>query len=364
LAFSGNYKKAYETMQKLFAAKDSVSSQQNAHFIKEMEKKYQTEKDSLELVNVNLKLDKEKIKSERSQQSKERLILFFSVIGLLLVANAVYFFVRLKETKKTNKIIENQNFSLEQKNKEIHDSITYAKRIQEAILPSRYSLAENLVNSFVLFQPKDIVSGDFYWLEKAGNATYFAAADCTGHGVPGAMVSVVCANALSKALLEENITVTGELLDRVRELVIERFENSEEDVKDGMDISLCKLEGNKLQWSGANNPLWIIRKGESEVEEIKADKQAIGKTENPQLFTSHSIELKEGDSVYIFTDGYADQFGGERGKKLMYKPMKELLLSLQNKTLDEQKDALKVAFEKWKGDLEQVDDVCIIGVRI
>ena len=280
--------------------------------------------------------------------------------------------IRTFEVVQEKKEVERQKHLVDEKNKEITDSITYAKRIQEAILPSRYSLSENLQNGFILFKPKDIVSGDFYWLEKQQEQLFFAAADCTGHGVPGAMVSVVCANSLSKALLEENLTTPGKLLDRTRELVVQRFEKSGEDVKDGMDISLCSLNFSKkselsksfatLQWAGANNPLWIIRN--NELIEYKANKQPIGKVDNPKPFTTHTIDLQKGDTIYIFTDGFADQFGGEKGKKLMYKPFKELLLSIQDKTMDEQKELLEEHFENWKGNLEQVDDVCVIGVRI
>ncbi|MFN3916577.1 MAG: two-component regulator propeller domain-containing protein [Flavobacteriales bacterium] len=289
---------------------------------------------------------------------------------------------RTAEVVAEKKEVERQKHLLEEKNQEITDSINYAKRIQEAILPSRYSLAENLNNGFVLFKPKDIVSGDFYWLEKVGDVTFFAAADCTGHGVPGAMVSVVCSNALSKALLEENIAEPGKLLDRARELVVERFAKSNEDVKDGMDISLCALQGNTLSWAGANNPLWIIA-DENRTDpsgfknltglsaangktlyEIKSNKQPIGKVDNPQPFTTHTIELKQGDTLYIFTDGYQDQFGGDKGKKFKASKLKELLLSIQHKTMEEQKGFLDQAFEDWRGNLEQIDDVCIIGVRI
>ena len=283
---------------------------------------------------------------------------------------------KIKENQK-NAEITYQKEALEEKNKEISDSIKYAKRIQEAILPSRYSISDNLKNGFVFFKPKDIVSGDFYWLENLSNPSnkeaivYFAAADCTGHGVPGALVSVVCSNALSKALLEEHISDTGKLLDRTRELVVKRFEKSEEDVKDGMDISLCKLDLTNfqnnsgkaiLQWSGANNPLWIIRN--NELLEYKPDKQPIGKTDNPQPFTAHTIDLTKNDTLYIFTDGYQDQFGGEKGKKFKTSQLKQLLLSLQENTMSEQKELLNEAFNKWKGNEEQVDDVCIIGVRV
>jgi serine phosphatase RsbU (regulator of sigma subunit) len=260
--------------------------------------------------------------------------------------------------------VESQKELLEEKNKEITDSINYAKRIQEAILPSRYSLAENLKNGFVLFKPKDIVSGDFYWLEKVDGNLFFAAADCTGHGVPGAMVSVICSNALSKALLEENIRIPSKLLDRTRELVIQKFEKSGEEVKDGMDISICAMdyEKKKLQWAGANNPLWILRNGE--ILEIKADKQPVGKSPSQQPFTNHIIDLFDGDTIYIFTDGYQDQFGGPKGKKYKATQLKELLIANGNHTLEKQRELIFYEFEKWKGELEQVDDVCVIGVRI
>jgi len=231
-----------------------------------------------------------------------------------------------------------------------------------------------------LYLPKDIVAGDFYWIESVSSfvkanknsAIYFAAADCTGHGVPGAMVSVVCSNALSKALLEENTSETGKILDKTRDLVIQQFAKSEEDVKDGMDIALCclKLSENSelsesyatLQYSGANNPLWIIRN--NELIEIKPDKQPIGKTDNPLPFSTHDIELQKGDSIYIFSDGYHDQFGGEAGKKFKTANLKKLLLSIQNKNMNNQKEALMNHFNEWKGDLEQLDDVCFIGIKV
>ncbi|MCB0408993.1 MAG: SpoIIE family protein phosphatase, partial [Flavobacteriales bacterium] len=154
------------------------------------------------------------------------------------------------------------------------------------------------------------------------------------------------------------------ILDKTREIVIQEFEKSEEEVKDGMDIALCSLKGNTLHYAGANNPLWIIRKGAEEIEEIKADKQPIGKYAEPTPYTTHKIELQKGDTIYIFSDGYADQFGGEKGKKFKAANFKKLLLSIQNETIDQQREIINQAFEEWKGDLEQLDDVCVIGVRI
>jgi serine phosphatase RsbU (regulator of sigma subunit) len=297
------------------------------------------------------------------------------------------------EIQKDEIILQNNQLEVQKnnlfiKNKEITDSIHYAKRIQAAILPPQKLVNDFLPNSFVLYKPKDIVAGDFYWMERvapAGNKgyeiVYFAAADCTGHGVPGAMVSVICNNGLNRSVKEYGLTNTGKVLDKTREIVIQEFEKSEEEVKDGMDISVCAWNktNNQLQWSGANNPLWIISdenradlsgfKNQTGLEgrslfEVKPNKQPIGKVDNPQPFTTHTIELQKGDTIYIFTDGYQDQFGGEKGKKFKASQLKEILLTIQDREMNEQKDILDEIFEKWRGTLEQVDDVCIIGVRV
>lgn len=202
-------------------------------------------------------------------------------------------------------------------------------------------------------------------MEQSQGKTIFAAADCTGHGVPGAMVSVVCSNALTRAVKEYNLTEPAKILDKVRELVIETFEKSESDVKDGMDISLCVLDHNiqTLQWAGANNPLWILEQDQN-FTELKPDKQPIGKTIDPQPFSYHQVKVKPGDLVYLFTDGYADQFGGPRGKKLKYKTMEEKLLAIHQLPMNQQKLIMDELIEEWMGDLEQNDDICLIGVRI
>jgi serine phosphatase RsbU (regulator of sigma subunit) len=372
---TGNFKVALEMHEKYIQSRDSLMSEDNQKAIIHQEYKYNYEKKAV-ADSVNMAKEKEIKNAEIAQQKAElnakrnQQFLLFGGLGLTLVF-AIFMYNRFKITQRQRdvisqqkKVVEEQKHMVEEKNKEISDSINYAKRIQEAILPSRYSLVENLKNGFILFKPKDVVSGDFYWLERHQDAVYFAAADCTGHGVPGAMVSVVCSNALSKALLEEGITETGKLLDRTRELVIERFAKSDEEVKDGMDISLCKLSSRTLEWSGANNPLWLIKKDAVEIEEVKPDKQPIGNYAEPKPFTTHTIQLSEGDVLYIFTDGFADQFGGPKGKKFMYKPFKELLLTLQHQSMDEQKEIINQRFDEWRGAHEQVDDVCIIGVRV
>ncbi|PCH96854.1 MAG: hypothetical protein COB85_03240 [Bacteroidetes bacterium] len=257
------------------------------------------------------------------------------------------------------------DFAFEQlgeKNKEIIDSINYSKRIQDAILPPAALVKEHLPHSFVYYAPKDIVAGDFYWLESSDDLTLFAAADCTGHGVPGALLSMLCNNALNRSVREYELTLPGKILDKAREIVIGEFENYEEDVQDGMDISLCALRGMELQFAGAYNPLWIFRNGE--IIETRGDKQPIGLCDDPKPFTTHTFTLEPGDSFYIFSDGYVDQFGGEKGKKFKSKAFKALLLSIQDKTMEEQHIIIKQEFDAWKGDLEQVDDVCVIGVKV
>ncbi len=303
-------------------------------------------------------------------------------------ANAIYFIVgivsifliirwrthRLVQHKKNLEVIVSertvevvqQKELVEMKNKEITDSITYAKRIQEAILPAGSLLLSSLKDAFVLYKPKDIVAGDFYWLEEKNDKILLAAADCTGHGVPGAMVSVVCNNALNRAVREFDLEQPGQILNKVRDIVIETFNKSGEDVKDGMDIALVSLKfyGDKaiLEFSGANNSLFIMSNGALNV--IAADQQPIGKYALTESFTNHSVELKKGDTFYIFTDGYIDQFGGEKGKKLKFQGFIEILNQIQNDSMKEQKKKMDDYFNEWRGELEQVDDVCVIGVKI
>ncbi len=264
--------------------------------------------------------------------------------------------LRNVELKKAYEVIES-------KNKDIHDSITYAKRIQSAILAHEDEIRTHFEESFLIYKPKDIVAGDFYFFEATDSHVFYAAADCTGHGVPGALVSVVCANALSRSVKEFNLSDPGKVLDKTRELVLETFGKGATDVKDGMDISLIVKDINKksYSWAGANNPLWYISKGQ--FCEITPNKQPIGLSDKPVPFTTHTVPLSVGDQFFLFTDGYADQFGGPRGKKFKYKQLGDIMLSGLSQPIDMQKSMLDSAFENWKGELEQVDDVCIIGVR-
>ena len=273
---------------------------------------------------------------------------------------------------------------ISEKNKEILDSINYAKRIQTAILPPHRLVKEFLPDSFILYKPKDIVAGDFYWIESCAKASdyeirendtiLFAACDCTGHGVPGALVSVICNNGLNRSVREFDLKDPGKILDKTREIIVSEFEKSDDEVKDGMDIALCAITplskgdglGVRLEYAGANNPLWIIRKkdGQPELTEIKPDKQPIGKFADGKPFTTQKIDLQKGDLIYVFTDGYQDQFGGPKGKKFKASELKNLLLNNYQRSMEDQKIILDESFEKWRGTLEQIDDVCIIGIRI
>lgn len=311
--------------------------------------------------------EKQAMVLEQEEMKRYGLYAGIGVVSLFLV----FVLNRYRASNRQKRIIQSQKEqvdlaydSLEEKNREIMDSITYARHLQEAILPPARLVKQWLTDSFILYKPKDIVAGDFYWMETSGDLILFAAADCTGHGVPGAMVSVICSNGLNKAVNELNITDPGKILDKTRELVIERFNKSEKEVHDGMDISLVALHLDKRQlwWAGANNPLWIIRQGE--LIELKPDTQPVGNMFGLAPFTTHEVKLEEGDALYLFSDGYPDQFGGDKGKKFKSGAFKKLLLSIQGKDMEEQKSIIDAEFEQWRGDLEQVDDVCVIGVRL
>jgi serine phosphatase RsbU (regulator of sigma subunit) len=363
----GQYQKAH-TYHKLYAAiKDSLFDENKSKELSRNEAKYEFEK----LKQADKMADEKKDAIAEQEIMRQRVILYSLGLGFLaLLVFAVFILRSYNQKKKINSQLEEVNALIQEKNKSITDSINYAKRIQKAILPSPKAVRHLLPDSFVFLKPKDIVSGDFYWIDKTpGGKVLFTAVDCTGHGVPGAMVSVVGHNNLNRCLKEFHLEQPAQILDKLNDLVKETFENSDDEVKDGMDMALCSYDPTThvLEYAGANNPLLVFRIGAAEGEvvlELKADKQPIGNYSFRKAFTNHRLQLQKGDCIYIFSDGYADQFGGEKGKKFKYKKLQSLLLSVRHEPMEKQEQILLDTFEVWRSQLEQVDDVLVIGLRV
>jgi serine phosphatase RsbU (regulator of sigma subunit) len=365
--------------------KDTLLSEENRKGVLKKEIQYKYDKqalsDSLSFVQQQ-QLKEIEHEAQLGNEKNQRYILYGGLM-FALILGAVSFrgYQRKKRDNEIitsqKKMVELQKDIVEEKQKEIIDSISYAKRIQDAILPPPGAIQKYLEDSFVFYKPKDIVAGDFYWMEVVSEAgekrtedlIFLAVADCTGHGVPGAMVSVVCSNALNRSVKEFGLREPGEILNKTRELVVETFNKSEKEVKDGMDISLCciphPLNENQIniKWAGANNPLWIIN-DKKELVEIRPDKQPIGYFDGGHSFTTHTVKINKGDAVYLFTDGYQDQFGEASNKKFKSAQMRKLFLSVNDKPMADQKQIIKSTFNEWKGNFEQVDDVCVLGVRL
>lgn len=274
---------------------------------------------------------------------------------------------RTEEVVRQRDEIERQRLKLEDLYKDVTDSIRYAKRLQYSILPPTEVIRRVCPESFVLFKPKDIVSGDFYWFYETDGKSLVAAVDCTGHGVPGAFMSLVGANGLNAAVKEHRNTKPGMILNELNKFVNDSLNKGSEDntIRDGMDLSFCTIDYTKMEveFSGANNPLYLIRNNEVMI--VKADKFAIGSFEpESNSYETHIVPIQKGDVLYLFTDGYADQFGGDKGKKFLYKNFRDTLLNVHQKPMKEQHDFLKNQIETWQGTYEQVDDILVIGVRI
>ncbi len=364
----------YEELIKLYEAQGKYK--ESFYFLKQ-QNEIKSKILNIEKINRISFLEKklavsEKEKEVQSARSKTQKLTYV-VIGIaILLLLSIYMFLKTRSLK--NKIslqhnkLEEKNIIIEEKNKDITDSIHYAKRIQEAMMPAQEQIEQVLPNSFVFYRPKDIVSGDFYWMERFGKQTFVAAVDCTGHGVPGAFMSIVGSNLLNQAVNEHGITQPAAILNSIRKNLIKKLRKSNDDssIKDGMDASLIAINEDEriLEYAGAYNPLWLIRNGE--LIEIKADKTPIGINvyDQEKPFTNHRIELQKGDMIYLFSDGFADQFGGEHGKKYKYKQLQNKLISIHNLSLKGQQSELEAEFNSWKGELEQVDDVLIIGIRL
>jgi len=281
------------------------------------------------------------------------------------------------ELEKSKALIEYQKEEVDEKNEEIISSLRYAKRLQEALLPPKNLLDTFFQeNYFILYNPRDIVCGDFYWARKikttpttgqSKDYLLIAVADCTGHGVPGAFMSLLGSNFLHQSAVEKGVNTPAEALDFLNQKIITTLNHGygEAEIRDGMDISFIAIDlaNKQLAYSGANNPIYIVRN--KKLETFKANKQAIGNMNDVVLpYDNVVTQLQPNDCIYLFTDGYADQFGGPKGKKLMRKQFEETLIAASDKPMKEQRQILENTFNNWKGNLEQVDDVCVVGVRI
>ncbi len=361
---------AYSYFQTFIRMRDSVQnrSQANSAIYKELTHEYEKEQalhDAEARQTLLLSNEREK---------RQQMVTYGVAGGFLIVLLMSYFlYERLKVTQGQKKVIESQkrevelaHDSLEKKNTEILDSIYYAKRIQQALLKSEEQGRSHLPEHFIFFMPKDIVSGDFYWVMEKEPYLYLSAGDCTGHGVPGAFLTMLGTSFLNEINAGEESLTPAEILNRLRDKIIRELgQSSDQDAtKDGMDISLIRvnLDTLELNWTGAHNPLYLVQDGELSI--IKADKQPIGYYDRMTPFSHHSAQLKPSDQVYLFTDGFSDQFGGPNGKKYMSKKFKELILEISVLEPSAQRDELENEFNRWKGELPQLDDVCVIGLKV
>lgn len=370
----GNYKEAYASHVIFKQLTDSIFNRENSNKLSDTKIKFEVEKKEAEL----------KAKSQAQiaislEEKKRHQLIIYIVIGILLIT-AIFTFALFKRFKLTNKqkeiievkekqtqsqyiIIEEQKRLVEAKHKEITDSIQYAERIQRSFLASDKLLKKNLTDLFIFFQPKDVVSGDFYWSTEHNGNFYLAVCDSTGHGVPGAFMSLLNMFFLSEAIKEKDILAPNEILNHVRKRLIEHI--SQDGAQDGMDCILVCINTvtKKLTYAAANNAPILI--SNNKMIELPKDKMPVGKGENDSSFTLHEIkDLKKEDTLYLYTDGYGDQFGGPEIKKFKSRLLNEFLISVANNPIYRQRSILENRFLEWKGSLDQIDDICIIGIKI
>jgi serine phosphatase RsbU (regulator of sigma subunit) len=369
-----DYPNAYRYLELKNTIDNTIYRLESDDKTKDLMNSYQMEKKQNEITLLEQQSEIDQLLRRRQRA----ISIVIGLFGLFVLAAAVGFYNRMRFIRKTNKKINAQK-------EQITDSITYAQRIQSAILPSRELLKEQLPDHFILFRPKDIVSGDFYWVKEVQDHVVIVAADCTGHGVPGAFMSMLGISMLNNLINDRCYDAPGAILDRLREkvkdLLVQQGHTDEQ--KDGMDLALAvyNKKNRELHFSGANNPLYIIRKkdqpaqkdlvpfasidnGEYSLFELRGDKQPIGTHWEETPFRTTSVYLKEQDSFYMFSDGFVDQFGGPDRKKFKSMNFKKLLLSVQDKPLEIQQLRIEEAFDQWKGAYEQIDDIIVLGVKV
>ncbi|MEK6844713.1 MAG: tetratricopeptide repeat protein, partial [Nanoarchaeota archaeon] len=357
-----NLDSALKYYKKFSETKDSLLNSESLKQVAEIETKYQTEKKELE--NTSLKKDNQIIEEKNTKQKWG----LFGLIGILGLGGIFGYSLH-----KSRKKIQEKNREITEKNREITDSINYAKNIQTSILPKEEEFNKLLPENFVFYKPKDIVSGDFYWLTEKDEKIFFSACDCTGHGVPGAFIHATINAFLNSAINEKQLEKPNEIFNYVRKNIINSLKSKGENIeqKDGMDSVLCVLDKsqNTLEFACANNPLYLIR--DNKITDFKEDRMPVGYSDELKPFKNNVIELKKNDMIYLFSDGYPSQFGGPKGKKFMKKNLRELLFSISQKPVNEQKEILNKTIDDWmayinpnnKKPYEQTDDLCVIGVR-
>jgi serine phosphatase RsbU (regulator of sigma subunit) len=360
-----DYEKAYANYKLYKQYSDSVFNESKTQKMTELEMNYKFRQQ-----------ENEREVKEQARIKRQNLIYLAAGIGLVALLVIIIMVWRVSALRKkantslerSNREISNQKDIIEQKNKEITDSINYAERIQRALLGSETILKQHVPDHFIMNRPKDIVSGDFFWSVFTQEKLVVVTADCTGHGVPGAFMSMIGVNFLNYLVMQQHITDPGIVLNKLRDEIINALnpKGIEQEGRDGIDMVICvyDLKNMQLQYSAANNPLWQVRNGSMVVH--PADKMPVGKYEAAHTlpFSTHTVPLQPGDVIYTFTDGYADQFGGGRGKKFKYKPLQEMLLANHTRPFTEQREILEKTFDSWKGNLEQVDDVLVAGIKI
>lgn len=358
-----DFNNAYANLDLFIQVQDSTYNEKNSRQINEMSAKYESEKKELLIKS----LESEKALSDEKLAQEKRFKIYLMLFCLMVAVFAVFLYKSNIQKRKANEALSEAYKQIEVKNKDITDSINYSKRIQEAILPSdklKYKLFNDV---FIFYQPKDIVSGDFYWYTEKNGKRLIAACDCTGHGVPGALMSMIGNNILNQIVNEKEVTSPDEVLFQLNyEITKSLKQNESSETKDGMDIALiCLNANNQMEFAGAQRPLWVIKK-DGTFHETKPSKFSIGgiHNENEKHFEKHHVNVEAGDAVYLFTDGFADQFGGQEGKKFMSKRFREILLENYNKPMKEQENILNRSITQWRGNMEQVDDILVIGIRI
>ncbi|MGZ3901259.1 MAG: SpoIIE family protein phosphatase [Bacteroidia bacterium] len=369
----GDYAQSLLFLDKHYTLRDIVYDDEKQKEVVQKRLQFDFDKkmlaDSLHMI-AEQKASQTKIELANTKLKQEKYLRYLLILGILFVIVFMFFlYNRFRAIKEKNKIIEEQKHQvtlqkdiIEEKQKDILASLNYAKRIQKTLLVKDNELKQYLQEHFVLFKPKDIVSGDFYWSVKKNNLFYIACCDCTGHGVPGAFMSLLNIGFLTEAINEKNISEPNKIFDHVRKRLIESI--SQDGGQDGMDGILLCIDGNSdiITYAAANNAPLLIKN--NAFIRLKADKMPVGKGVKQDNFELYSFEKKGVEQIILYTDGYADQFGGARGKKFKYRQLDELLLSIKNHRAEEQSELLNQCFEEWKGGLEQVDDVCVIGIRI